>query len=164
MIAAATPFLIERVKEWRAASKSGADLYVQTLKEKRQASRAFSPPQTDLFKGSYTDNVLYTTGYVEVESRPEYQKKWVVGLNEFCIHDLDLNDKIVPRFVPIERNMLRTLGTMRDEINGAYAAKSIERMRETEQDAVQRMTEAIGGPKNYERFLQFKKSFYEKNR
>jgi hypothetical protein len=163
VLAVATPFVVDKVKNIKSDGKGSADAYVKQVRDQRAASRSFNPPLSDGFKKNYTDNVVNTRDYLATEERADYQKKWVVSLNEFCISELDMNDTVVPRLVPLERSLLRTLKDMREEINGQFAAKGIERMRAAEREGVKKMVEVLGGQKNYDRFWKFKKEFYEKH-
>ena len=144
-------------------SSAGSDSYIARAGEERRASRAFNPPMSKEYRNSYTENVMYTTGYVKTELETQFQDQWIVSLNRFVVHKLDLSDRVVVNLVTIETGLLRRLDKMRAQVSPATEKSYLSKMTEAEVEVVAKMEKILGGPKNLQLFLNHKRTFYEEN-
>ena len=62
------------------------ELMAQKHFERLRKLREFIPDTTHEFKSSYTDNILYTTNYLETVTNDDYKKDWTLGLNKFFLN------------------------------------------------------------------------------
>lgn len=152
-------FIIQHLNRNTASS----DSYVARVGEERRAARIYNPTMSPEYKSTYTDNVLFTTGFVKTELDTRYQDKWIVSLNRFVVHKLDLDDRIVVSLVPLETGLLRRLEKMRAQISPSTEKTYIEKMREAEEETLNKMEKVLGGQKNLQVFLKHKRAFYEEN-
>jgi len=165
ILAAALLFWIFSAHSERSRTQqSRTAAFVDNVRTERKVARQWNPPQTSEWKATWTDNVIYTTGWFEREMDRNFQDKWIIALNRFVTRRLDLNDDVVVRIVPMEVNMIRRLGTMRNQITPATEKAGIANMRATEAEVVRRMEELLGGPRNLKAYTDFKRQFHAEYR
>jgi predicted nucleic acid-binding Zn-ribbon protein len=157
-------WIVSALSEASRTQPSRTATYVATVQNERKVARQWNPPQTPEWKDSWTDNVIYTTGWYEREMDRKFQDKWIIALNRFVTRRLDLNDDVVVRIVPMEVNLIRRLGAMRNQITPATEKSGIANMRATEADVVRRMEDLLGGPRNLNAYKDFKRQFHAEYR
>lgn len=143
------------------AGKSMQQSYVEAQNKKAQLEREYHPEQSPEVKDTYVDNVLFTTNFVETVLAKVYQQKWTMALSKFVVKDLDLRDDVLVRLQPRETLLIKDLERTKKEINAKYLNESLDRMRASEEEAIDKMTQLLGTSANYVKFVEFRKKFYE---
>ncbi|HYX35134.1 MAG TPA: hypothetical protein VE954_18715 [Oligoflexus sp.] len=161
----ANPEIKAKLKSITDFKSTGQDTYVAKVVEERRKSSIYAPPQTFELKDSYTDNVLFTQGYIQTEMDESNQKKWILAVNTFIVQDLDLSDKLVAQFIPLEKGLIRKLVELRAEITPQFEQQGISRLREVEKEATTKILALFDqDTAAYERLMTFKKTFLKANR
>ncbi len=147
------------------SSKSSDSAFETLTKEKlaQQAARKFNPNQDSNWKQSYTDNVVYTQGFVETQSNKELEEQWIRKLRDVFISELKLDEDVVARLVGVERSMISRLNEERKLIHPDFVDISLNKMREIEAESNSKMREILKSENNYSRFNQETKNFWEPN-
>lgn len=143
-------------------SSAASDIFVKRILEARANRPVFDPPQLRSYQNSYTDNMLYAEGYEILKTTPEIEKQWVLELNEFFKNEIEVGDRVVAEFVPLEGRMINDLKQLRSTIRSENSDEGIQKMRELEEQKAQVLIEMIGGPAKYFQFREFERLFYEK--
>lgn len=152
-------FAVEKMQDEK--SITAQDLYVQKVHQMRAERPQFNPEKTPDLKESYTRNVIYTTSFVEHSLADDYQKKWILALNEFFVTKLGLNENRIGPFVTKEVSLIRRLDELRQNINPQFVDSKIKEMEELEGIRLPALIDAVGGNKRWVKFLKFKKNFFE---
>jgi hypothetical protein len=148
--------------DYFSGKKASGDVYVDKEREERKRKSAFNPKQSPAYKGSYTDNVLYTENFIHYYTEdPVFQGKWIRELNKFFDKDLELDDKIVVKFIPLEETLVRKLIRLKASITPATKDVGVGKMRAEEKDSLEKMKKLLSSSQDYEKFSAFRKSFYE---
>lgn len=153
--------IFSTVQEWgkNLASNQQEHFANEYLKERREAM-TFKPTMTEDFKGSYTENVIYTSGYLEFEKNDQVRDEWILKLNEFFEKSLKLDETTIVKFNSLEVQLIKNIEKLSQDINPQFEKEAIARIREAEAESLLRMKELLGGEKPYQRFWTFKKEFF----
>lgn len=142
--------------------KDNTDAVVKRMLRDRQLAMVFVTPQDQNFRDSYTDNVLYTEGFIEMKEDVETQKVWTLELNKFFQGELGLTEKAIVQFGSAEGRLVRTLVDLRKAIVPQTSAAGIQKMREEGTPIVKEMRFIVRTEVNWNRFLNFHREFYQK--
>lgn len=124
----------------------------------------YAPPQSADFKDSYTDNVLYTTRYVDAEMGVEFRKAWAAELARAARGELKLEPSLMLGIMEKEKSLITDLKQIRASITTNEEEKQgIARMRAREAQFMLELQERIGKKTPAERFIRVKRSFFERN-
>ena len=141
-------------------SSLASETYLQNAMDKRQKEALYEPEQTEEFKKSYTDNVLYTKEYYEFESQ-ENRDKWALEATTYLIEELELSENEVAQVLGKEAGLLQSLFEIRERIDKRTSAVRIGEMREKEQFFTVEVRNLMGR-KKFKKFQEFKNQFYKK--
>lgn len=155
--------LVNNIKESFTKTPKGGDILFEKIKEQRKIENTYNPVQTDDYKDSYVDNIIFTTKYAEKISEQNYQNKWIVELNNLLVGELGLPDGVLIEFVGIENSLIRDLLEIRAKIIPARENVLIEEMRNLERNALVKMKRLLVTDANYLKFVEFKKDFHIKH-
>jgi chromosome segregation ATPase len=142
--------------------KDNTDLVVKRMLRERQLSMTFVTEQDERIRDSYTDNILYTEGFIEMKEDVETQKVWTLGLNKFFESELGLTEKAIVQFGSAEGRMIRELLEVRKNIMPATSAVGVAKMRETEASFVKEMKFVMRTDGNWQKYLGYQRDFYTK--
>lgn len=145
-----------------SVDESAKDLYLKGLQEKRDNKPKFDPKQTDTFKKSYTDNILYTKRFVELWPSDELQKDWTIKVDEIIVYKLKLKDYKVVKYISEEFKLIRNLITMSKKIKLKTEKEQIQEMREFEAKYRKRLIDIMSGKKNLKQMHFEQKKFFIK--
>ena len=143
---------------------SASEIFIEKTTTKQANERRFEPEMTPEFKQTYTDNIIYTEGYLNFEEDKAIRKRWIVSLNEFLVEKMGLSDNAVVELVGKEVSLIKRLRDMRLDIDARYQLSAIGKMRGIETEFVSEMKDILGSEKAVARFFGFKKDFFEKSR
>ncbi|MBC7385398.1 MAG: FHA domain-containing protein [Cryobacterium sp.] len=142
--------------------KDNTDLVVKRLIRERQLAMTFVTELDQHYRENYTDNVLYTEGFIEMKDENESQKVWTLALNKFFQGELGLTEKAIVQFGSAEGRMIRELIDLRKNIIPVQSEAGIQKMRETEASFVKEMKFIVRTDANWQRFQTFHRDFYTK--
>ncbi len=130
------------------------------LEQIKQAG-IYRPDQDVKFKDSYTDNVLYTSRYVEFEKDDQYRNQWIVATKEFFIQEAKLIDDKADEIISKEGSLIIALEREVPTIDGRNPEKGIMRMREKESEYLQLLTQTLSNEIR-QALKEKKQAFYER--
>jgi len=142
--------------------KDNTDAVVKRMLRERQLAMVFVTPQDQNFRDSYTDNVLYTEGFIEMKEDDQTQKAWTLELNKFFQGELGLTEKAIVQFGSAEGRLIRTLVDLRKAIVPQTSTVGIQKMREEATPIVKEMRFIVRTEVNWNRFQNFHREFYQK--
>jgi hypothetical protein len=154
----------QRWLQKRKAAPTQADVYVEQVQKAKANKPKFDPPQTENYKNSYVDNVLFTKGFVKSEQNADYQDKYILQVNKYFVRELDMTEADVVEFIPLEKKLIRQLADIKKSIDPDDESEGIAKMRQLEEDALRDMQELLGGDKKWQKFQKFKAKFFAENR
>lgn len=140
---------------------SASEKFVAQVLQKRADKPKFNPEKVDTYKPSYTERVLYTRNYVEVELNSEYREKWILSLNKFFVDDLKLSENSIIVFIAKESTLIKRLDDEMAKINPEFEKEGIARMKADEDSFVKEVREVLKTKSKYNAFKEFKQQFYE---
>ena len=140
--------------------KNATEIFKDRINEERQNRPKFNPETTGEYKDSYTQNVLYTTDYIDVKLDEEYQNRWVIELNSFIVYELELSDDLIVQFITIETKLVQNLLELRTRINPEFEEDGIMKLEEAEREAEEQLIELFHSKTLYLKFKEFRKKFY----
>jgi hypothetical protein len=142
--------------------KDNTDEAVRRMLRERQLAMTFVTEQDQRFRDSYTDNILYTEGFIEMKEDIESQKLWTLELNKFFQNELGLTEKAIVQFGSAEGRMVRELLEDRKSLIPATSAAGIQKMRGVETGYIKEMKFVVRTEGNWQKFLSYHRDFYQK--
>ncbi len=142
--------------------KDNTDAVVKRMLRERQLAMTFVTTQDQQFRDTYTDNILYTEGFIEMKEDVETQKVWTLGLNKFFQSELGLTEKAIVQFGSAEGRMIRDLIDLRKQVVPQTSQVGLQRMRDMEAPIVKEMRFIVRTEANWHRFQAFHRDFYSK--
>jgi hypothetical protein len=142
-------------------SESSSEYYVRRMEEMRANRPKFLPEQNRTYKETYTDNIIYSEGFLLVKTDPNFQKDWTLKLNQFLIKEFEVDEDVVVKIIPIETRMVNELGDELRKISPNFVDDGIAKMRTIEQSYLIELQAVLGGPQNFKKFWEFQGEYYE---
>ncbi len=130
----------------------------------RRPAQAATLSTTTEYKGSYTDNVLYTKDYVTLKLNPKNYDAWKTEVNNFLTNNLGLEKSKVEKFMTLEFQLVNQLAALRSEIRAENKRDSIQKMATLEKLSTDQFIDDLGSQENYNTFRDFEKNYLERNR
>ncbi|MEK6579259.1 MAG: hypothetical protein AABZ55_08555, partial [Bdellovibrionota bacterium] len=147
---------------YRAISSNKSDNVF--MEEIHRKGEKFNPPTSRNYKATYTDNILYTEGYLAMKTDNEIKKKWTLALNDFFIGTLGVGDRAIVDFVAAEAVLIGEIAATADLTSIQFKEVGIKKMQDTEAHNLPRLENLVGGKEGYTKFRNFERAFYEANR
>lgn len=133
-------------------------IHIDRMEQIKKAS-IYSPTKDNVFKSSYTDNILYTNQYLEFEHDDEYRSQWIVSTKEFLIQEAKLIDDKADELLSKEGTLIIALSS--ENIDGQRPEKGISRMNETEAEFNKFLAQNLN-PEKIRLLMEKKQAFYER--
>ena len=128
--------------------------------------RQFNPETNDIFKDTYTDNILYTTAYLESVTDENYKRGWTLALNKFFLNKLNLHETTVAKYMGWESKTLLILEDLRLSLNASQPEtlqSGIGKMHQEEKEKLEEVRVILEGEENFKKFWSFHKNYFENN-
>lgn len=152
--------VVYRRELYHILAESQKDSFAGKLMELRRIQSVYSPEQTDDFRESYSDNVLYKRGYFEVKSSSDYIGKWTLHLNNLAfLRSMNLSEEAIVQFISKEANLVKRLGVLRSSIDAMYLSEGLERMRNTEREDLKEIIGILKSEENFKKIRSEEKEF-----
>lgn len=131
------------------------------LTEQRRIQSVYNPVQTDEYRETYTDNVLFYRGYLELKTESDYYSRWTDRLNDLALlRSMSLSEEDVVTYLAKEMNLVKRLGVLRTSIDALKADEGIEKMRSVERQDTQELIAVLKGVANFKKIRALEKDFY----
>lgn len=141
------------------------DSYASKILERRRIQSIYNPSQTDDYRDSYTDNVLYKKNYFESKTDDACTSKWALHLNKNLglLRSMNLAEDNIVQYIGKETSLVKKLGELRSSIDAVYLSEGLERMRKTEDEYVAEMEKVLKGEANYKKIRGLEREFLQEN-
>jgi hypothetical protein len=126
----------------------------QILREKRRKEK-FEPPQIDVYQQTYADNVLYMKDYVVAKTDADFQKKWILDLNQLFVNKLGLSENTIVDFSSAEAGLVRELEALKEKADARTKDETIAKMRALEASEATRLISLVKGHAAYAKVRAF---------
>ncbi len=121
----------------------------------------YAPTTTPEFKLTFYENVLFTTDFLSKFRKSVYQDKWIIDLNDFFIHRLDVKDTTIIRYVSLEANFLNELEKLKASVDPRNPAPKIAQMKALEREFKEKLATIFEDPDKVAVFYEFHQSFWK---
>jgi hypothetical protein len=105
----------------------------------------FALPQSEEFRPTYLDNILYMKGYADAKTSPDFESRWLTDLPGFFERDLKLSASAARDYLAIESELVRKLKEAKASLTAKSQDQVVARMRLDEEGAHRRMAALVGG-------------------
>lgn len=122
--------------------------------------RKFSPPQTNEYKATYVDNVVYTTNFSNLYQSDDFQDAFLQQLAPYMLRTWRLDEDKVIQLMSMTTALVKALNDKKDNIHPDFVPQSIEKMRAFEKESLGKMVALLGSQVRLESFRKFEAQFY----
>lgn len=141
------------------------DSYASQVLERRKIQSRYSPSQTEDYRDSYADNVLYKKNYFETKTDDACTSKWALHLNKNLglLRSMNLAEDNIVQYIGKESSLVKKLGELRASIDAVYLSEGLERMRKTEDEYAAEIQKVLKGEANYKKIRELEREFLQEN-
>lgn len=122
--------------------------------------KRYEPIQTKGFRKSYTDNILFTPEFLDLETSASYRNQWLGEFSKTATTEWKLDSNTAKLVMEREGNLLTDLKRLRENIDGVAEQPGIQAMREREAAFQMELNTLLKGKPLTEKFVKLKKSFF----
>lgn len=119
--------------------------------------------QTPEFKKTYTDNVLYTTGYIDSELNMDFRADWLKNLSRTATREWKLSEKTIAGIAGKEILFLQDLKRFRAQMVRDPQPQIMTKMRERETVYLRDLQALLGSKVSVDKFMRHKRAFFARN-
>lgn len=112
-------------------------------------------------KDTYVDSVVYTQRYAEIYLDEELHDKWFKYISSYMFENWRVPEEKTIEAVAIAKSLVDALEKTAVSLDQEFANQGIEKMRVTEEEAIKRISDALGTQVKYEAFKRKEKEFFE---
>lgn len=154
--------IVESTKELIKSQQSASEIYVNQQKSEWKEKYTFTPETTIGYKGTYVDNVLYTTDFQKMMDNEEFQNDWILKVHDFMVKELELSEDLAISFISSEGTLLKDLAAARKELNPQFLDTGMKKLTDLEKTHLGWLNEKIPDSAKLEKFTKFRKDYYDK--
>ncbi len=121
----------------------------------------FKPEQDLEYRDTYVDSVIYTSKFTETYLDEAIHDKWFKYITDYMFQTWRVPEEKTIEVSAIAKSLVESLKEKSSSIDAKFAEKSIESLKETEAEAIQRMADALGTQVKYEAFKRKEREFFE---
>jgi hypothetical protein len=161
------PAFTNQIQSFTISSKDdrvASTVFADKMRQKYIEETSFNPEQTEDFKETYTDNVLYTSQFLASETSEQYREKWIVAVNEFFVSELGKSEDKGVQFLTEESRLLTDLGNLSQHINKKFSEQAIQRLREREALTKKEFLSIVENQSNLNKLLRMKARFFNEHK
>ncbi len=141
--------------------QKASDLFVENQKQEFREKYTYNPESTTGYKSTYTDNVIYTTHFMNIVEDEGFQNDWILKLHDFMVQELELSEDIAINYISAESSLIKELQTLRNDLNPQFLDQGLQKMRDLEKKHLGWVDEKIADEVKRKKFEALKKSFFE---
>lgn len=135
----------------------------QRLPASTPTKARFEPRQSKGFKKSYTDNVLFTTLYLDAELNSEFRNLWLAEMQRTAQNEWKVDARSIHALSEKEFSLLQDLRRLRDAVQAQNEEEGIQKMRERENTFMIDATAILHDKGTLEKYMKLKKNFFNRN-
>lgn len=122
--------------------------------------KKYEPVQTKGFRKTYTDNILFTPEFLDLESSTPYRQQWLSEFNKVATSEWKLEANTAKIVMEREGSLITDLKRLRESIDGGSEQPGIQAMREREAAFQMELNTLLKGKPLTEKFVKLKKTFF----
>ena len=123
--------------------------------------RKFNPAQVRDVKETYTDAVIYTSGYVAAYQNPEFQQKLYKAASTYLLKTWRVDEDKSIQVLSMSNALIKELNDKRQSIHPDFVKDGIQKMRNLERESLERMKVVLGSEVRLESYRRFERKFFE---
>ncbi len=154
-------FLIGQFNHLNVQRKMASDQLAKQQKDEWKMQNSYNPVTTANYKDNYTDNILYTTNFMQIMEDQEFQNSWILKLHDFMTKNLELSEDLAIHYISLESSILKEVGDARRELNPQNLKAGLDKMRLIETNYLKDFYADLTKASKLEKFNNFKKAFYD---
>ncbi len=128
-----------------------------------RAPARFLPKQTNRYRNSYAENVLYLENYVAAEENADFRRRWLTELTKVAETEWKIDQWSIAPVAAKEQALIQDLSRLRDGILVEHEQEGINQMRTREAQFMRELEYIFKNRALVDRFIKFKRAFYTKN-
>lgn len=123
--------------------------------------RKFNPAQVRDIKDTYTDAVIYTSGYIAAYQDPDYQQKLYKAASTYLLKTWRVDEDKSIQVLSMSSALIKELNDKRQSIHPDFVKDGIQKMRNLEKESLERMKVVLGSEVRLESYRRFERKFFE---
>jgi pSer/pThr/pTyr-binding forkhead associated (FHA) protein len=123
--------------------------------------RKFNPAQVSDVKDTYTDAVIYTSGFVAAYQDADFQQKLYKAASAYLLKTWRVDEDKSIQVLSMSSALIKELNDKRQGIHPDYVKDGIAKMRSLEKESTDRMKAVLGSEVRLESYRRFEKKFFE---
>ncbi len=123
--------------------------------------RKFNPTQVTEIKDTYTDAVIYTSGFVAAYQNPVYQQKLYKAASAYLLKTWRVDEDKSIQVLSMSSALIKELNDRRQSIHPDYIKDGIAKMHALEKESLDRMKILLGSEVRLESYRRFERKFFE---
>lgn len=121
----------------------------------------FKPEQDLEYRDTYVDSVIYTSKFAETYLDESIHDKWFKYITDYMFQTWRVPEEKTIEVSAIAKSLVESLKTRAVTIDAEFVEKNVEKLRETEDEAIKRMADVLGTQVKYEAFKRKEREFFE---
>ncbi|WP_408098657.1 FHA domain-containing protein [Peredibacter sp. HCB2-198] len=154
--------LVDATKEIMKQRNSASEMYVNKQKDEWKAKHTFNPETTPGYKGTFVDNVIYTTDFEKVMDNEEFQNDWILKVHDFMVKDLELSEDVAINYISSEGTLIKELAVARKDLHPQFLDVGMKKLTDLETTHLGWLKEKIPDAVKMEKFSAFRKDYFDK--
>jgi hypothetical protein len=146
---------------------NNADAYVKMKVQEAKQRMTYNPETSVDYKATYVENYLFTTDFEAKRQDQAFQDKWILELNDYFIHNLDVKDTTIIKFVSLESSFFRDLAKLKNQVDPQNPEPKLEEMRARENEFREKLATIFADQSKVSRYYEYAEKFwndYHKNK
>lgn len=131
--------------------------------ERRQdlERRKFAPTQDRELRSTYMDSVIYTQKFVEIYTDENFQKKFLKAVGPYLLKTWRVQEDKVIELLAVTQALVKALDERKQAIHPDFVNQGLEKMKDLEAEAQNKMRQILGTQVRVESFKKFERQFFE---
>lgn len=121
----------------------------------------FQPEQDLEYRGTYLDNVVYTSKFADIYLDDTIYDKWFKYITDYMFQTWRVPEEKSIEAAAMAKSLVDSLRTRSLSLDAEFAEKGLEKLREVEADTVKRMADTLGTQVKFEAFKRKEREFFE---
>lgn len=153
---------VDKVKDLLKQRESASEIYVTQQKTEWKEKNTYNPETTVGYKPSLVENVVYTTDFMKVMDNEDFQNDWILKVHDFMTKDLELSEDVAINYISSEGTAVKEIATARNDLHPQFLDQGMKKLTDLEQTHLGWLKEKITDPTKMDKFLTFRKEYYDK--
>jgi hypothetical protein len=154
--------VVNLTKDLIKQQSSASEIYATKQKTEWKEKHTYNPETTIGYKGSYVDNMLFTTDFEKVMENEEFQNDWILQVHDYMVTKLELSEDVAINFISSEGTLVKELATARKDLHPQFLDTGMKKMADLETTHLGWLKEKLPDVEKMAKFKAFQKEYYDK--